>query len=1125
MRLLLGVFFAFLMCDSTARNCIAGEPENLVPLRRFYNYRTHEHQYATDNEKAAEWRKLKYFNEQVIVGLVSPVPVEGTIRLFHGTMAKGRHIYYVGQRPKSVLVVDESFKAYVWRNAGDARVGVYCSTWLDGGDVYFDDQIQYVDQYSANTLKNLKVKRLRPQATATYFVYPSPRRQSTLKEEAARMPELAAKDDVKPAGRSDAIELSNHPPSSVSRSQTTAEMPDDDGVVRFTELMLENPATSLEMTEDGRQVLFTHQMANRVSVYDVLSGKVTQVIETSAPRSVICRSGKAYVANFGKGTISVFDRSQQWRLVKVLKTLKPNIVHISAARGNRFNNELLITCHGPGPKASYRDSHTMLVDVRRNFCSNLGSDAVANVSADGTLVYTQKSFNLSPSGGISGWEYSRYTVPGTPREPLTRGGVMQTPYVYQLVPGSFLISHGAVFGGTQIQEMPGDFGDLIVPDHSQKILYTLTADVLRAHALNAALPQLELRSVKYPSGYKDLSKIVFPIQRMRGYLLDHPVAYTHGNRLHLFVLTSTAGRVLAAEVPAVKPVDIPKPSVTEQDDAPSLAASKPKAEMNQPQTNSDSMEPSMANNESMPADPGKRMNLADVIAKCELSVVRIETTGAIGGGTGSGFVVDSRGTIVTNCHVIEGASEAQVHFADGGVADVLGTLVIDEARDIAIIKISDVDRPAFTFSKALPRKGEEIVALGAPLGLAFTATRGIVSAIRSGQELATETGQEREGTWIQVDAALSPGNSGGPLINEQGNVVAMATLASTGVAQSLNFGISAADIRESIEGARTRSLVPLAEGAANLTTPGQSGPPRNDGQNENSVVPKSAIAEYLNNCKDQYAKLVRELRKESGRLNSMLREMRRGATVIPNNVPVDGNIVKQRTSRGTTWFFGDERTKDRAIEFVQERVGEVNDLTSSLKGSDDPKSILNLANNYGPLLDGRDVGKVGFLSEAIVFSAINHTDVLITYDGAVYLISLETTAGIGPGEFLKAQPAYVVGTATAQSPRGSVVVTVLQAVAKSQLADAPPAKPTRFEPNTTQGEHKDPREVSEPVRTWRDKSGRHAVKATFIDFDSKAVRLRKEDGTTIAVSPDSLCQEDIDYLKQKWQEKKLATAE
>lgn len=1107
-------------------NRCAAEPGNLVPMRRFHNAQANEHVYTTDDVEAAKWRKLKQFSEQVIVGFVAPSDLPGTVRLYRGTKPSGRQVYFVGERPGGVQKVDDTFKAYVWRTGDDGRVGVYSSTWTDGGDVYFDDLLEYIEKYSANTVKNLNVSRLRPQQTPTFFVYPSPRRQAII---AQQTPKDAP--DAKVSKTDSGSTTSTMAAKPTPRIVATPEA--DDDTVRFKELLLDDPVTCFEMTEDGRHVLFTHQLANRVSVYDVLRGEVTKVIESPSPRSVICRGEKTFIANFGTGTISVYDRSLDWRLAAKLRTLKPDIVHLSAARGAKFNDELLVTCHGPGPEASYRDSHIMVVDVRRNLCRNLSSDPVAIVSTDATLVFTQGSFNLSPSGGIKGWDYSRFTTPGAQRDPVIQGGVSQTPSVYQIFPGSYLLGQNTIFGGTSLQQMPGDFGNLIVPDLAQKLFYTLTANVIRAHAYDAVFSQVDLRPIKYPTGYEDINQVVFPIQRIREYKLDHPAAYTHGDRLYLFVLTSTAGRVLIAETPALRPIDLSTTPIEPKGDSTSVAAKEEMAALDKPKDNSSTMPGASGGTKEPAASLGEtRKGFADVIDRCEPAVVRIETKGNDGDGIGSGFVVDDRGTVVTNCHVLVGANEARVQFADGSTAEVIGTLAMDEARDIAIIKISSIEHRSLAFSADLPRKGEEVIALGAPLGLAFTATRGIVSAIRSEEEFAREFGSDRAGTWIQVDTALSPGNSGGPLINDSGQVVAMATLASTGIAQNLNFGISAADIVELLKGAWTSTLLPLADGAAKMKAPKRSRSSEGESAPDLTQVPADALRMYLKACEQQYVKLVRDLQKEGSRLNKMLQEMKKGEPYIPDELRDDGDIVSQQSPRGVKWYFRSERVKDRAIDFVSERIDEIKELLSSLKGANDRQSVVNLAANYGPFLDGRDVGKVGFLSEAVVLSAVNDTDVLIVYEGAIYLINLDTTAGIASGDFLQARPAYVVGTATVKSPRGgSSVVTLLRSVSKDELetvassgqTDKPASKATDAKqviPKDSPDSAKSP----EPARTWRGKDSKYSVVATLVDFDAMTVKLRKEDGSVVSVSTSYLCAEDIEYLKQKWQAKKASEA-
>lgn len=134
-------------------------------------------------------------------------------------------------------------------------------------------------------------------------------------------------------------------------------------------------------------------------------------------------------------------------------------------------------------------------------------------------------------------------------------------------------------------------------------------------------------------------------------------------------------------------------------------------------------------------------------------------------GEGSGFIVRTDGIIMTNAHVVNDADEVVVKLSDRRefVAKVLGT---DKRTDIAVLKIEADDLPAVSLSPSKPlRVGEWVMAIGSPFGFESTVTAGVVSA--------TRRSLPGDGTvpFIQTDAAVNPGNSGGPLINMQGEVI------------------------------------------------------------------------------------------------------------------------------------------------------------------------------------------------------------------------------------------------------------------------------------------------------------------------------------------------------------------
>jgi S1-C subfamily serine protease len=164
-----------------------------------------------------------------------------------------------------------------------------------------------------------------------------------------------------------------------------------------------------------------------------------------------------------------------------------------------------------------------------------------------------------------------------------------------------------------------------------------------------------------------------------------------------------------------------------------------------------------------------------------------------GTATGSGFVVDNDGTIVTNAHVVEGADSVQVRFAENGEfvkAEVKG---VDTSTDIAVLKInpSDVNGdltpiPLGDSSKA--EVGDPVIAIGNPFGYSRTVTTGIVSGLQ--REIQAPNGFTIPDV-IQTDASINPGNSGGPLLDANGRVIGINSQIATGGGQgSVGIGFS-----------------------------------------------------------------------------------------------------------------------------------------------------------------------------------------------------------------------------------------------------------------------------------------------------------------------------------------------
>ncbi len=215
-----------------------------------------------------------------------------------------------------------------------------------------------------------------------------------------------------------------------------------------------------------------------------------------------------------------------------------------------------------------------------------------------------------------------------------------------------------------------------------------------------------------------------------------------------------------------------------------------------------------------PPQEGGLPPVARVVQRARPAVVSIITRAVVGRdfflepvpqeGAGSGFIVDGQGHIVTNNHVVEGGQQIRVTLVDGRVfiAEVVGR---DPASDLAVIKIKGANLPVVPMANSVQLEvGDWVVAIGNALNLPGgpTVTAGVVSALgRSVRADAQRTLHEL----VQTDAAISPGNSGGPLVNLAGEVVGINTLVLRGTrgdaarAEGLGFSISINSARPVIE--------------------------------------------------------------------------------------------------------------------------------------------------------------------------------------------------------------------------------------------------------------------------------------------------------------------------------------
>jgi serine protease DegQ len=189
-------------------------------------------------------------------------------------------------------------------------------------------------------------------------------------------------------------------------------------------------------------------------------------------------------------------------------------------------------------------------------------------------------------------------------------------------------------------------------------------------------------------------------------------------------------------------------------------------------------------------------DIPDIIDQVQPSVVTIFLKS---GGLGSGVIYSEDGLILTNEHVVRGAQEVRVAFADG--ERVAGTVVAtDSVSDLALVQVERTGLPAAKFQTELPEIGELAIVIGSPLGFENTATAGIISGLHREIPGSASNSQSLVDL-VQTDAAISPGNSGGAVVNGSGEVVGIseAYIPPQAGAVSLGFAIPAGTAVEVVE--------------------------------------------------------------------------------------------------------------------------------------------------------------------------------------------------------------------------------------------------------------------------------------------------------------------------------------
>ena len=220
---------------------------------------------------------------------------------------------------------------------------------------------------------------------------------------------------------------------------------------------------------------------------------------------------------------------------------------------------------------------------------------------------------------------------------------------------------------------------------------------------------------------------------------------------------------------------------------------------------------------------------AEMLARCVKATVKIHVRRANGVGVGAGFIIDKeKGWVVTNHHVIENAVLAEAEFDSGASYRIEGEVIVLRRCDLAIVKLADMPITATAMSivpDSKPALADDVFAIGAPSGLAFTTTPGAVARLLDTSQMPPSLKAEvrrhmqDEGNldWVQHTAKISPGNSGGPLINIKGQVIGINTLVVA--AADMSFAVDVRHLQELLKTAPAGVTKRYGFGAARVDPP------------------------------------------------------------------------------------------------------------------------------------------------------------------------------------------------------------------------------------------------------------------------------------------------------------------
>ncbi|MGC4005694.1 MAG: hypothetical protein QM811_22270 [Pirellulales bacterium] len=340
------------------------------------------------------------------------------------------------------------------------------------------------------------------------------------------------------------------------------------------------------VTEDGTRILVGHVTTDAISVLETSTGKVVKSIATPAPISLLVRGDKLFVANKGKGTISVFSIAKDWEKIDEVEVGHPDVKVISAPQGKAFDGWILATYkeHSSVDRLTLINATT---DKHHDYGKPMVGGGAATVAADGKWFIVQSEV----WGGGNVRETRDFRTATLAKEaeslPFQRD---QSPFLYQVRPGTLWFGSNRLYTGYPPIPTGEPLGLAVVPDRSASVCYALDPDAITCIALDAKRTKVGTAKTAFPTEYERFAKnIVKPNKpQHEDYAFNDrfAVAATLGDKLHVYLLSGKNKALYRATFPAFDAKGItPSDNVVATNDPTGKTggATTPAAETEQPE--------------------------------------------------------------------------------------------------------------------------------------------------------------------------------------------------------------------------------------------------------------------------------------------------------------------------------------------------------------------------------------------------------------------------------------------------------------------------------------------------------------------------------------------------------------